>query len=108
MNGQFKTAAGHFTRALANEPENAKTLSNQAACYQKLEQLDLCVEVRIWEEQMVIVVFFAGLQEKHLSGSSLCETSTEESSCVEEPEKVEGEQERLQGCPWDGPRVQRS
>ena len=48
---------------------------------------------------MVIVVFFAGLQEKHLSGSSLCETSTEESSRVQEPEKTEGEQERLQGCP---------
>ena len=46
-NGQFKAAAEHYTRALANEPENAKTLSNRAACYQKLEQLDLCVEVRI-------------------------------------------------------------
>ena len=47
MNGQFKTAAGHFTRALANDPENPRSLSNRAACYQKLEQLDLCVEVRI-------------------------------------------------------------
>ena len=47
----------------------------------------------------MVIVVFAGLQEKHLSRSSLCETSTEESSCVEEPEKVEGEQERLQGCP---------
>ena len=46
-NGQFKGAAEHYTRALANEPENAKTLINRAACYQKLEQLDLCVEVRI-------------------------------------------------------------
>ena len=32
---------------VANDPENAKTLSNWAACYQKLERLDLCVEVRI-------------------------------------------------------------
>ena len=46
-NRKFKAAAEHYTRALANEPENPKTLSNRAACYQKLEQLDLCVEVRI-------------------------------------------------------------
>ena len=46
-NGKFKAAAEHYTRALANDPENAKILSNRAACYQKLEQLDLCVEVRI-------------------------------------------------------------
>ena len=45
--GRFEAAVAHYTRALVNDPENTKVLSNRAACYYKLEQLDLCIEVRI-------------------------------------------------------------
>ena len=45
--GQFKVAVEHYTRSLAKGPENSKTLSNRAACYHKLEQMDLCIQVGI-------------------------------------------------------------
>ena len=45
--GQFEAAIEHYTRALDKDPENAKTFSNRAACYFKLEQLNLCIKVRI-------------------------------------------------------------
>ena len=45
--GQFKVAVEHYTRSVGKDPENAKTFSNRAACYHKLEQVDLCIQVRI-------------------------------------------------------------
>ena len=47
--GRFEAAVANYTRALVivDDPENTKVLSNRAACYYKLERLDLCIEVRI-------------------------------------------------------------
>ena len=86
--GQFKVAVEHYTRSLAKDPENTKTLSNRAACYHKLEQMDLCIQVRI--RKFWCIFSYSGLQRKYCFGPSLHQAQAEEGFCSPIPGKVGG------------------
>ena len=102
---QFKVAVEHYTRSVAKDPENAKTLSNRAACYHKLEQMELCIQVKIRESWCIIS--FSGLQLKYCFGPPLCQAQTEEGFCSAITRKVARKLEWLHGCPWTRTILQR-
>ena len=43
--GDFTSAIQHYSTALRYNPRDTRVLSNRAACYLKLLQWDLCIQV---------------------------------------------------------------